>query len=189
MPSDLLEIKGSLDSLSSHLRLSLELEAGDSETWLQSGSQWLIKDRTGKIVGWAGRVDPDVLDRFDIELPVAVAEINLSAADLGPERMEFQPFTRFPAVRRDLSLLVPAGVSWGSIRETVIDSAGPLLEQVDLFDIYRGKGVSEGRGAYGIRMKFRSQKGNLKGKTVDKAITKVLEGLSGRLQIEPRSQD
>jgi phenylalanyl-tRNA synthetase beta chain len=189
MPADLLEIKGSLESLSSHLRLSLELEAGDSEIWLQDGSQWLIKDRTGKVVGTAGRVDPDVLDRFDIELPVAVAEINLSATDLMPERMVFEAFTRFPAVRRDLSLLVPAGVAWGSIKETVTDCAGPLLEQVDLFDIYRGKGVAEGMGAFGIRLKFRSQKGNLKGKTVDKAIAKVLEGLSGRLQIEPRSQD
>jgi phenylalanyl-tRNA synthetase beta chain len=189
MPADLLEIKGSLDSLSVHLRLSLELEAADSETWLQAGSQWLIKDRIGKVVGTAGRVDPEVLERFDIELPVAVAEINLSAADLEPEHMEFQPFTRFPAVRRDLSLLVPAGVAWGSIREIVIECAGPLLEQVDLFDIYRGKGVAEGTGAFGIRLKFRSQKGNLKGKTVDKAIAKVLEGLSGRLQIEPRSQE
>ncbi len=189
MPADLLEIKGSLGSLSAHLRLSLELEAADSENWLQAGSQWLIKDRTGKVVGSAGRVDPGVLNRFDIELPVAVAEINLSAADLAPERMEFQPFTRFPAVRRDLSLLVPAGIAWSSIRETVIECAGPLLEQVELFDIYRGKGVSEGKGAFGIRLKFRSQKGNLKGKTVDKAIVKVLEGLSGRLKIEPRGQD
>lgn len=189
IPSDLLEIKGSLESLGTHLRLSLELEAADSEIWLQAGSQWLIKDRNGKVVGSAGRVDPGVLDRFDIELPVAVAEINLSAADLTPEPMKFQPFTRFPAVRRDLSLLVPAETNWSSIRETVINSAGPLLEQVELFDIYRGKGVSEGKGAFGIRLKFRSQKGNLKGKTVDKAIVKILEGLSGRLNIEPRSQD
>jgi phenylalanyl-tRNA synthetase beta chain len=189
MPADLLEIKGSLEALSAHLRLSLELEAVDSETWLQPGSQWCIKDREGRIVGAAGRVDAGVLDRFDIDLPVAVAEINLSAAEMTPERMEFQPFTRFPAVRRDLSLVVPAGTAWGDIRDTVTDCGGPLLERVELFDIYRGKGVSEGRGAFGIRLKFRSQKGNLKGKTVDKAIDKVLEGLSRRLQIEPRSQD
>ncbi len=189
MPADLLETKGVLDALSSHLRLSLSLEAADSETWLQAGSQWCIKDRAGRIVGSAGRVDPGVLDRFDIDLPVAVAEINLSAAKMIPEPMEFQPFTRFPAVRRDLSLVVPSGTAWGDITDTVTDCGGPLLERVELFDIYRGKGVSEGQGAFGIRLKFRSQKGNLKGKTVDKAIAKVLEGLSGRLKIEPRSQD
>ena len=151
MPADLLEIKGSLEALSAHLRLSLVLEAADSETWLQAGFQWRIKDREGRIVGSAGRVDPGVLDRFDIDLPVAVAEINLSAAEMTPEPMEFQPFTRFPAVRRDLSLVVPAGTAWGDIRETVTECGGPLLERVELFDIYRGKGVSEGQGAFGIR--------------------------------------
>jgi phenylalanyl-tRNA synthetase beta chain len=189
MPADLLEIKGTLEALGTHLRLPLELEAQDSEIWLQGGSQWLIKDRTGKAVGSAGRVDAAVLERFDIDLPVAVAEINLSATDISPESMEFKPFTRFPAVRRDLSLLVPAGTSWGVIKDVVAECAGPLLEVVELFDIYRGKGVPEGNGAFGIRLKFRSQKGNLKGKTVDSAIAKILEGLSGRLQIEPRSQD
>ena len=188
MPADLLEIKGSLEALGAHLRLSFELEAADSELWLQAGSQWRIKDHGGRVVGSAGRVDPVVLERFDIDLPVAVAEINLSAVEMTSERMEFQSFTRFPAIRRDLSLLVPAGTAWGAIRDTVVDCGGPLLEQVELFDIYRGKGVSEGKGAFGIRLKFRSQKGNLKGKTVDSAIGKILEGLSGRLQIEPRSQ-
>ena len=189
MPADLLEIKGSLEALGVHLRLSLELEPADGESWLQAGSQWKIKDREDRIVGSAGRVDPVVLERFDIDFPVAVAEINLSSTQMTPERMEFQSFTRFPAVRRDLSLLVPAGTAWQSVRDTVAACGGPLLEQVELFDIYRGHGVPEGKGAFGIRLKFRSQQGSLKGKTVDSAIAKILEGLSGRLQIEPRSQD
>ena len=189
MPADLLEIKGVLEALAAHLRVSLALEPADTETWLQAGSQWCIRDRDGKAVGSAGRVDPGVLERFEIDLPVAVAEINLSAMDLTPEPMKFAPFTRFPAVKRDLSLLVSAGTAWGAIKETVIDCAGPLLERVDLFDIYRGKGVPEGRGAFGIRLKFRSQKGNLKSKTVDRAIGEILKGLSDRLQIEPRSQE
>ncbi len=189
LPADLLQIKGTLEALSSHLRLPLELEEADSESWLQSGAQWRITDRHGQVVGSAGRVATAVLENFDLDLPVAVAEINLSKADMIPDLMEFQPFVRYPAVRRDLSLLVPEGTSWGAIKDTVIESGGPLLEQVELFDIYRGKGVSKGLGAFGIRLKFRSQKGSLKGKTVDRAITQVLEGLSGRLQIEPRSQD
>jgi phenylalanyl-tRNA synthetase beta chain len=189
MPADLLQIKGTLEALSVHLRVPLGLEEADGEAWLQPGAQWSITDRSGQVVGYAGWVDPTVLERFDLDLPVAVAEINLSKADLSPEPMEYQPFMRFPAVRRDLSLLVPEGTSWGAIKDMVIESGGPLLEQVELFDIYRGKGVVKGMGAFGIRLKFRSQKGSLKGKTVDSAIGKVIEDLSGRLHIEPRSQD
>jgi len=189
MPADLLEIKGVLEALGEHLRLSLDLEPGDTEAWLQAGSQWIIRDRTGQAVGTAGRVAEDVLERFDIDRPVAVVEINLSAADLSPEPMKFEDFTRFPAVKRDLSLLVPEGTPWGAIESVVTEFGGVLLEQVALFDIYRGKGVPGGRGAFGIRLKFRSQKGNLKGKTVDGAIARILEGLSERLQIEPRGLD
>jgi phenylalanyl-tRNA synthetase beta chain len=118
---------------------------------------------------------------------VAVAEIRLSDLDLAPEPLAYQEFARFPAVKRDLSLLVPESVSYGQLREVVLDSGGQLLESVELFDLYRGKGLAEGVGAYGIRLKFRSAKGNLKGKTVDRAIQVILEALSDRLQIEQRS--
>ncbi len=189
LPSDLQEIKGVIEALNAHLRLSLEMTGADCEDWLQGGSQWRITDRRGKAVGTAGRVDPGVLERFDLDGPLAVAEINLSAADMSPEPMEYQAFARFPAVKRDLSLLVPEGTAWGAIKDTVVEIGGPHISDVDLFDIYRGKGVPEDRGAFGIRLKFRSQKGNLKGKTVDGAIVRILAGLSDRLQIEPRSQD
>jgi len=84
---------------------------------------------------------------------------------------------------------VPAGVTYGAIAEVIRDTAGPLLAGVELFDIYRGKGLPEGRAAYGIRLKFQSAKGNLKGKTVDAAVAAALEALAGRLDIEPRTQD
>jgi phenylalanyl-tRNA synthetase beta chain len=100
--------------------------------------------------------------------------------------MKFEPFTRFPAVKRDLSLLVPASMTYGDVRQAVVGAGGPLLESVDLFDIYRGKGVSEGFGAYGIRLKFRSAKGSLKGKVVDVAIEGILRGLRDSLGIEAR---
>ena len=128
-------------------------------------------------------------EAFDLELPVAVAEISLDRLDISPSAMVFEPFARFPSVKRDLSLLVPQGVVWAGIEEVVADRAGPLLDSLELFDIYRGKGVPEGAGAFGIRLKFRSEKGNLKGKTVDKAISAILTGLDERLGIKPRSQE
>ena len=89
-------------------------------------------------------------------------------------------------VKRDLSLLVPEGVSYGAIDDTVRKVGGPLLQTVDIFDIYRGQGVPESLGAYGIRLKFGSAKGSLKGKAVDKAIEGIISGLKTQLGIEPR---
>ncbi len=186
VPADLLQIKGTVEALSTYLRIDLELEVQDCEPWLVSGQQWVIKNNEGQVVGCAGRVSAKVLKANDIELPVAVAEINLDLLDLSPSEMKYEPFTRFPAVKRDLSLLVPKGIGFGQIKEVVADAGGKHLDSVDLFDIYRGKGVTEDHGAYGIRLKFRSAKGSLKGKTVDYAINQIVEALKGRLKIDHR---
>jgi phenylalanyl-tRNA synthetase beta chain len=189
VPADLLEIKGTLEALSATLRIPLEVEPETCENHLQEGTQWRILDGEGRPVGSAGRVATGVLEAFDLDLPVAVAEISFDALDKEPAAVVYRPFARYPAVKRDLSLLVPVGVAWEAIRTVVADSAGPHLADLELFDIYRGKGVPEGSGAFGIRLKFRSEKGNLKGKTVDRAISGILEGLEHRLGIKTRGQD
>ncbi len=186
VPADLLEIKGVVEALSSYLRIPLVLTVADAEPWLISGQQWTIQDGQGNNVGSAGRVSGKVLQANEIEAPVAVAEINLDLLDLNPLEMKYQPFARFPEVKRDLSLLVPNGTVYGQVEQVVLESGGVHLELVELFDIYRGKGVAEGHGAYGIRLKFRSAKGNLKGKTVDYAIKQIIEALASRLKIEHR---
>ena len=167
----------------------LGLEVADCENHLQAGTQWRITDAEGRPVGSAGRVAQAVLESFDLDWPVAVAEIAFSALETTPDTVAYRPFARFPGVKRDLSLLVPGEVPWGAVREVVEEAAGPHLAALELFDIYRGKGVPEGFGAFGIRLKFRSEKGNLKGKTVDRAITGILEALDKRLGIKPRGQD
>jgi phenylalanyl-tRNA synthetase beta chain len=186
VPADLLGIKGVIEALSTHLRIPLALKVTDCEPWLAPGQQWAILDSEGHVVGCAGRVTSKTLAAFEIDQPVAVAEINLDLVDLAPTPMKYEPFTRFPAVKRDLSLLVPQGIVYEDLEKVVREAGGVHLDSVELFDIYRGKGVPEGQGAYGIRLKFRSAKGNLKGKTVDFAIGQILEALASRLKIEHR---
>ena len=186
VPADLLQIKGVVEALSSYLRLPLTLKVADCEPWLVPGQQWAILDADGNTVGCAGRVVNKVLASFEVDLPVAVAEINLDSVDLNPVEMKYEAFTRFPAVKRDLSLMVPDGIVYADIENVVKEAGGVHLKSVDLFDVYRGKGVAEGHGAYGIRLKFQSAKGNLKGKTVDYAIKQIVEALASRLKIDHR---
>jgi len=186
VPADLLEIKGTLEALSTFLRVPLLLEIADGEPWLQAGTQWKITNEVGETVGSAGQVANSVTTSFEIDASVAVMEINLSALDLAPRPRKFEAFARFPSIKRDLSLLVPETVSYGQIQETVVATGGPLLDRVEMFDLYRGEGVPEGRAAYGIRLKFSSAKGNLKGKAVDKAIVSILKGLDESWGIRSR---
>ena len=186
LPCDLLEVRGAVEGLATHLRVDLSLEPGTDEPWLDAGAAWRIRDAQGRDVGAAGRVAGAALEAFDVDGPVALAEIRLDALDLRPRPVRFEAFARFPAVKRDLSLLVPSGVPYGGIEGTVRESAGELLESAELFDIYRGKGLPEGRAAMGIRLKFRSAKGSLKGEAVDSAIGGILAALRDRWDIEPR---
>jgi phenylalanyl-tRNA synthetase beta chain len=186
VPADLLELRGAVEALSAHLRVPLAIEPGADEAWLEAGAAWRILNGAGRPVGAAGRVAPGVLAAFDVDAPVALAEIRLDDLDLTPAPARFEPFTRFPAVKRDLSLVVPANVSFGQVQRTVTEAGGLLLESSELFDIYRGKGVPEGQAAFGIRLKFRSPKGSLKGETVDAAIGGILAALRDSWSIEPR---
>jgi phenylalanyl-tRNA synthetase beta chain len=186
LPCDLLEIRGTVEALAGHLRLPLVLQPGADEPWLDAGASWRVCTADGRVVGVAGRVAPAVLAAFDVDGPVALAEVRLDDLDLTPAVARFVPFTRFPAVKRDLSLLVPSGVAFGQIQDTVTEVGGELLELSELFDIYRGKGVPEGNAAVGIRLKFRSGTGSLKGETVDAAIGEILAALKDRWAIETR---
>ncbi|MEZ4389378.1 MAG: phenylalanine--tRNA ligase subunit beta, partial [Candidatus Krumholzibacteriia bacterium] len=187
VPADLLELKGLLAELSGLLRCDLQLVPTDAEPYLAAGAQWAVQDGGGRTVGSAGRVADATLAALDCDHPVAVLEVDLGRADLTPRPVIYREFSRYPAVKRDLSLLVPAGVTYSQLAACVTTAAGDLLQSLELFDIYAGKGIAEGFSAYGIRLKFQSAKGSLKGATVDRAIEGLLKALAEQLQVQQRS--
>jgi phenylalanyl-tRNA synthetase beta chain len=187
VPADLLELKGLAGQLSSLLGNELVLRPAAPEPFLMSELQWEIVDRQGRRLGAAGRVHPETLAALDQDHPAALLELFLDRLDLTPREIRYRPFARFPAARRDLSLLVPAGVVYGQIEPLVGSAGGADLESVELFDIYEGKGLPPGVAAYGIRLKFRSDTGSLKNETVDAAVQAILAALSRELQVLPRT--
>ncbi len=187
VPGGFMELKTALRNLRHLLRLHLGLSASAAQPWLDPAVQMAIVDDQENNIGAMGMVAPSVLREFDIQQPVAVAEVRLDGMALTPAPLRYRPFSRFPAVKRDLSLLVPRGVTYRQVAETIKEAAGPLLAGLELFDVFQGAGLPEGTSAYGIRLKFLSAKGNLKGKAVDKAIDEVLKALAGRYEIKPRA--
>ena len=184
--ADLLEIKGVIEGLAAHLRLPLSLSPEDTAPYLVAGRQWRILADGGRPVGVAGTVAPEVQAAWDLDETVVVAEIELGALELPPPALVYRPFSRFPAVKRDLSLLVPETVRYGTVSRLVRERGGEFLESLELFDIYKGKGLPEGTLAMGIRLKFRSAEGNLKGETVEKAVQAIVDALSAQLEVRIR---
>ncbi len=186
VPAGLLEIKGIVSALSQQLRVSLSAEPGGEAPFLQEGLRWILRNAEGAPVGTAGAVARRTLREFDIDAPVAMLELELDGFDLSPAPVRYASFSRFPAVKRDLSLVTPAGVGYESVRDVVTRSGGPLLAEVELFDLFRGGQLTDGSAALGIRLKFQSAKSNLKGKAVDKAIDAIMDALRNELDVQLR---
>jgi phenylalanyl-tRNA synthetase beta chain len=187
LPADLLELKGLGEQLAALLREPLALRPGGAETGLEAGLQWEIRDDPDRLLGSLGRLAGPAAAAFDLEPPAALLELRLDRLAGTARPVTFREFSRYPAARRDLSLLVPPGVTFAQLAEAVREVAGEHLESVELFDFYTDQGLGEDRAAYGIRLKFRSAKGSLESATVEEAVVRCLEALRERWQVLPRT--
>ena len=82
----------------------------DDQPFLRPGQQWRLLGAGGRVVGWAGALAPAVRRAFDLDAPVVVGSWNLADTDLTPTPVRYEPFSRYPAAKRDLSLVVGVGL-------------------------------------------------------------------------------
>ncbi len=123
----------------------------------------------GAPVGALGELHPDVAERLDLEPGALVFELDLASLVRSRAARRYSPLPRFPSVVRDVALLVDAGVQAAEIAQTLRQSAGPLARQVDVFDVYQGKQVAEGKKSMAFRVTYRSDERTLTDAEVDAA--------------------
>ena len=134
--------------------------------WAQAGAQVTVN---GEVIGVAGVFSDAVRSAFDFkEVTPCGAELSfdgLMALQSGP--VKIRPIPRFPAVERDLSILVAEDTAWVAIAQAVEDRSPAELEDVRFVDIYRGKGIAAGRKSVTLSLRFRDEDGTLTHETVD----------------------
>lgn len=114
----------------------------------------------GTTVGAFGPLHPDVVERLELDGPAVVVEIDLRALEqLGAPTPRFQPLPALPSSARDVALEVDEPVLAGALSRALRDAAGPLCASVDVFDVYRGKGVAPGKKSMAFRLTYRDPKG------------------------------
>jgi phenylalanyl-tRNA synthetase beta chain len=137
-------------------------------------------------VGFAWEADEVVRSAWDLTRPVYLAQIRLDALPFDPDRpVAYREPSRYPAVRRDLALIVPENRNQEEVRQLVIQGGGANLVSVELFDHYRGKHIPPGCVGLGFSLMFRSRERTLEEKEVDAAVDHVVEEL-GREGIHRR---
>ncbi|MEG0186259.1 MAG: phenylalanine--tRNA ligase subunit beta, partial [Stenotrophomonas sp.] len=138
---DFHDLKGDLESLAAASGAVLEFRPSDRAFGHPARSAEVLRD--GVAIGWIGQVHPRLAKAMDIDVDVYAFELDLEAltARALPRAGEL---SRYPAVRRDLAVLVPEQVAWSDLAATLRQAAGPLLRELNLFDRYVGQGVEPG---------------------------------------------
>jgi phenylalanyl-tRNA synthetase beta chain len=140
----------------------------------------------GELVGVAGEIAVDAVDAPAWAAPVFALELRLTEAMARRPRPTLSPVPTQPPSDRDLALLVPRTLPARAVTETIRATAGPLLERLEVFDVYTGTGVPEGVRSIAYRLVFRHPERTLRDEEVDATVDQVLSKLKRDHGIERR---
>jgi phenylalanyl-tRNA synthetase beta chain len=145
--------------------------------WVQTGAQIMVNSRP---IGTAGIVGKAVKEKFDFkDISPCAAEMDFEQLmSLGRNEFEVKPIARFPAIQRDLSVIVDETVRWADIIEAVKHKASAELEDVSFVGIYRGKGIPAGKKSLTLTLQFRDEEGTLTHDAVDTFQADIVKELS-----------
>ena len=184
---DFFTMKGVVEEFLEKIGMSArpEYDPEARKTFLHPGRQAeiLYKDT---VIGYLGEVHPDVADTYGLGERTYIAVLDL------PEILPFASFDRkyegiakFPAVTRDISMVMPKTVLVGEVEKIIEKRGGKLLEKYNLFDIYEGSQIKAGFKSVAYTLTFRAKDRTLEDADVSAAMKKILNGLQG-LGIELR---
>jgi phenylalanyl-tRNA synthetase beta chain len=187
-PLSLWDLKSVLEDVArrAHRNGATLATGGGEGTRLDPTSSFTVTDRGGSVVGSGGRVREGVVDAPVWAGDIWALELALPAEVPARVATAYARPPSLPPIDRDLALLVPEGVPAGVVADALRREAGALLEALDLFDVYDGKGIPEGVRSLAFRLRFRAAERTLKDEEVDAALRSALERLEEELGVEPR---
>lgn len=147
-----------------------------------------LTDRNGNIYVQMGVVSPKATRLCEVSAEVYYADINWSAVTKKSQKnkVSFIEISKFPTVSRDLSLLIDKQITFGEIQEVCMSSERSLIKKVELFDVYEGKNLQEGKKSYAINIILQDESKTLTDKQIDKTMQNVIRNLQGKLNAELR---
>ena len=178
--ADFYDLKGCLEDIFYDLKLTnCHYRSSISEPFLHPGKSCGIY--IGELLaGYMGQVHPDILERMDLKNCAYVFEINLDIlANQVNNIIHYKEISRFPAVTRDVAFLIPVEMETNYMIDIVLRQSEELLENVVIFDIYTGKGISKGMKSLGLRFSYRAPDRTLTDVEVNSIHDKIVQNTVG----------
>jgi phenylalanyl-tRNA synthetase beta chain len=132
-------------------------------------------------VGWLGQLQPELAHKLEIRDPPWIFELAIDPS-FRSEVPVFTDISRYPAIRRDLAVVVDESVTLDELRKSVNLAAKGLLRELHVFDVYRGKGVEPGRKSIALGLILQETSRTLTDGEADAAIAAVVERVKGDLK-------
>ncbi|MDR2621963.1 MAG: phenylalanine--tRNA ligase subunit beta [Dysgonamonadaceae bacterium] len=142
-----------------------------------------IETFSGKKLGILGIIQKAVCKRFDINAEVYFAELNWDALMKENKKasVKYREIARFPAVRRDLALLIDKNVSFAEIEKIAYQTDKKILKEISLFDVYEGKNLPEGKKSYAVGFVLQDEEKTLNDKQIESIMSKIQKNLEEKL--------
>ena len=178
---DFYNMKGVIEELFDKLgmrdRVHYDPKAG--KNYLHPGRQANIY-YDGKLMGYLGEVHPVVADTYGIGERAYVAVLDMPVVtEMATFGRKYEGIAKFPAVTRDISMVIPKEVLAGQIEEVIEQKGGSYLESFQLFDIYEGSQIKEGYKSVAYSIVFRGKDKTLEENDISAAMKRILKGLEG----------
>ncbi|WP_165243891.1 phenylalanine--tRNA ligase subunit beta [Paludisphaera soli] len=175
-------LKGVVETLLKRLLIAEPLAAEAASLPLFAEGRSAVLSVGDARLGWIGEVDAAKVQEFDLRSACSAVELELGVLlDRARTVAAYRPLPSFPAVVRDLSLVLDDAVSWAELAAVVRESAGASFRHVDYLDTFRGGNVADGRQSVHFGLTFRRDDRTLTGEEVELAVKDVVDACSRKL--------
>ena len=184
---DFYDIKGVCETMFAQLNVkNVKYEAVTDNPTFHPGRCAKIS-AGNKVIGIIGEIHPAVSRKYGIETPVYIAELDFENVFLNIKTdIKFKELPKYPAVTRDIAMLVDKTVPVADIENVIKKASGKMLESLQLFDVYEGKQIPEGKKSVAYSAIYRSADRSLTGDEVQKVFDKVVKNLENQIGAQLR---
>jgi phenylalanyl-tRNA synthetase beta chain len=184
---DFYDIKGCVEDLLEGLQVKgIKFNRAEDIPYLHPGKASRILSE-GDVLGVLGEVHPQVLGRYEIQGKAFLFEIDFEKMVKGTmEGKRFRPLPKFPAVYRDLSMVIDETLEAEKVVETIRTFRQPFIDELQLFDVYRGAPIPEGKKGVSCRIRYQASDRTLTDEEVNQYHEKVISQLKEIFQVELR---
>jgi len=176
----LFTLKHAVETLMQRVGLEVLADPEPTDTGLLAEGL-VLRHRNGNEVGRWGMVQPSVAAACGVEAPVFWADLDVSQLwkAVKKRRVKAHDLPKFPSVRRDLALVVDRSVAYETLKQAAANAEKKLLKDVQLFDVYQGKGLAENEKSYAMAFKLQHPDATLNDKQIESAMARILSALEG----------